>query len=73
MYQDNIAGSNAIDNAFDQNSIFCIKAFVHSLLHLTGDKQFRNNFDKGLVMMINKDMDVKELVNSYLFYPPIWT
>lgn len=32
MYQGDIAGSNAIDAAFEKNSIFCIKAFVSSLL-----------------------------------------
>jgi len=37
MYQDNIIGVNAINNAFMKNSIFCIKAFVDSLLLLTED------------------------------------
>ena len=73
MYQEDISGKNAIDNAFDQNSIFSIKAFVDSLLQLTDEAQFKNCFDKALLLMVNKGMDVKELVNSNLFYPPVWT
>jgi len=73
MYQDNIAGTNAIDIAFGENSIFCIKAFVDSLLQLTGEEQFRNCFDKALLMMVKKRMDVKELVNSSLFFAPAWS
>ena len=73
MYQEDISGKNAIDIAFEHNSIFCIKAFVDSLLQLTSEKQFRNSFDKALLMMINKGINVCELVTSDLFYPPIWT
>lgn len=36
MYQSDIGGYNAIDYAFKRNSIFCIKAFVETLLILTG-------------------------------------
>ena len=73
MYQEDISGLNAITNAFERNSIFCIKAFVDSLLQLTNEAQFRNCFDKALLLMIDKGIDVKELVNSNLFYPPMWT
>lgn len=45
MYQPNISGINAIDHAFQKNSIFCIKAFVDNLLNLKEDHQFRNCFD----------------------------
>ena len=57
---------NAIDYAFKRDSIFCIKAFVDSLLILSdkGESQFRNCFDKALLLMISRGMDVKELVNS---------
>ena len=66
---------NAIDYAFKRDSIFCIKAFVDSLLILSdkGESQFRNCFDKALLLMISRGMDVKELVNSQLLYPSIWT
>lgn len=73
MYQADIASFNAIDYAFQKNAIFCIKAFVETLLILTGEHQFRNCFDKAILMMISRGMDVKELVNSPLFYAPIWT
>ena len=72
MYQEDISGINAIDIAFEKNSIFCIKAFVDSLMQLTDDSQFRNCFDMAVLLMIIKGMDVKELVNSNLFYPPMW-
>ena len=35
MYQDDISGQNVIDYAFKKNAIFCIKAFVDTLLVLT--------------------------------------
>mmetsp|Transcript_14473 Transcript_14473/g.22459 ORF Transcript_14473/g.22459 Transcript_14473/m.22459 type:complete len:174 (+) Transcript_14473:4791-5312(+) len=72
MYQDDIVGSNAIDNAFEMNSIFSIKAFVDNLLQLTEEVTFRNCFDQALILMIKKNLDVKKLVNSDLFYPPLW-
>lgn len=64
MFQEDINGQNAIDNAFEKNSIFCIKAYVDFLLTLANsdDIQFTNCFDKALLLMINKGMDVKELV-----------
>ena len=37
MYQQDISGQNAIDNAFKKNAIFCIKAFVETLLILKND------------------------------------
>ena len=37
MYQPDISGSNAIDYAFKKDSIFCIKAFVDSLLILSNE------------------------------------
>lgn len=40
MYQKDISGSNAIDYAFDKNAIFCIKAFVETLLIHTEDVSF---------------------------------
>ena len=55
-----------------KNSIFCIKAFVDSLLTLKEDVKFRNCFDQALLLMIKKGIDVKELCNSGLFYPQIW-
>lgn len=73
MYQADISGNNVIDYAFKKGSIFCIKAFVETLLILTGEEQFRNCFDKAILLMINRGMDVKDLVNSELFYPEIWT
>ena len=73
MYQKDIAGLNAIDHAFRKNSFFCIKAFVETLLIMTDEGQFNNCFDKAILQMIAKGMDVKELVNSELFYVPVWT
>ena len=35
--------------------------------------QFTNCFDKALLLMINKGMDVKELVQSPILYPALWT
>jgi hypothetical protein len=70
MYQDDISGDNAIERAFRKNSIFCIQSFVESLLQLSNSEaQFRNCFDKALLMMINRNINVKDLVNSDLFYP----
>ena len=37
MYQDDMLGINAINNALTNNSIFCIKAFVDSLITLKED------------------------------------
>mmetsp|Transcript_26611 Transcript_26611/g.40609 ORF Transcript_26611/g.40609 Transcript_26611/m.40609 type:complete len:114 (+) Transcript_26611:5144-5485(+) len=73
MYQQDILGLNAIDHAFKKNSIFCIKAFVDTLLVLPEEVQFRNCFDKALLLMINRGMDVKELVSSQIFFPQVWT
>ena len=73
MYQKDIAGLNAIDQAFRKNSFFCIKAFVETLLIMTDEGQFKNCFDKAILQMITKGMDVKDLVNSELFYVPAWT
>ena len=72
MYQVDIGGMNAIDYAFNRNAIFSIKAFVETLLILT-DSKFRNCFDKAILMMINRGMEIKDLVNSELFYASIWT
>lgn len=72
MYSEDISGNNAIDVAFERNSIFSIKLFVDNLLDMTGESQFKNCFDKALLLMIQKGLDVKELVNSNLIYPPIW-
>ena len=72
MYQKDISGQNAIDYAFNKNAIFCIKAFVETLLILTDDVSFQNCFDKALLMMISRGMDVKELVSSELFYVSVW-
>jgi hypothetical protein len=38
MYQNDISGQNVIDYAFKKNAIFCIKAFVDTLLVLTEEK-----------------------------------
>lgn len=72
MYQSDISGCNVIDYAFIKNAIFCIKAFVETLLILSDEESFANCFDKALLMMISKNMDVKDLVNSELFYVSIW-
>ena len=73
MYQVDIAGLNAIDYAFKKNAILCIKSFVETLLILdVKQHSFRNCFDKAILMMINRHLDVKELINSELFYPNIW-
>ena len=73
MYQDDISGQNAIDNAFKRNSVFCIKAFVDNLLQFADDLKIRNCFDKVVLLMIKKGLDVKQLCNSSLLYPQIWT
>ena len=73
MYQNDIAGLNAIDYAFKKNAILCIKSFVETLLILDVQRiSFRNCFDKAILMMISRGMEVKELINSELFYPSIW-
>ena len=71
MYQKDISGQSVIDYAFDKKAIFCIKAFVETLLILSNEEenQFRNCFDKAILLMIEKGMDVKELVNSELLFP----
>ena len=73
MYQDDMSGESAIDNAFKNNSIFCIKAFIDNLLEISNDNQFRNCFDKGLLLMVKKGMKVSDLCKSSLFYPTIWS
>lgn len=73
MFQNDVAGLNAIDYAFKKNAILCIKSFVETLLILDVKQvSFRNCFDKAILMMINQGMEVKELINSELFYPTIW-
>lgn len=72
MYQTDISVFNAIDYAFFNNAIFCIKAFVDTLLILKDEQQFRGCFDKALLLMICRRMDIKDLVQSSLFYPEIW-
>ena len=72
MYQENIAGKNAIDLAFNKNSIFCISAFVESLLKMNETSQFNNCFDKAFLMMLRKGMDMKDLLQSSLIYPILW-
>ena len=39
---------------------------------LPDEVQFRNCFNKALLMMIKKNISVKQLVNSELFYPSLW-
>lgn len=74
MYVEDISNENAIDKAFQKNSIFCIKAFVDNLMQLTVvQMQFRNCFDKALLKLIDKGVDAKELVNSNLFYANLWS
>ena len=72
MYQPDIAGYNAFDYAFKQNAIFCIKAFAEKLLIMSEEIQFRNCIDHAILLMIDRGMDVKELVTSSLFFTPIW-
>ena len=72
MYQKDISGQNAIEVALEMNAIFCIRAFVDTLMILTDDVTFQNCFDKALLLMIMRGMDVKDLVNSELFYVSIW-
>jgi len=62
MYQQDLEGLSAIDYAFRKNAIFCIKAFVETLLLLPDTHQFSNCFNKALLLMINKGMNVKQLV-----------
>lgn len=45
---------------------------MESLITLTEEVSFRNCFDKALVLMITRGMDVKKLVNSDVFFPKIW-
>lgn len=54
MYQSDISGQNVIDYAFKKNAIFCIKAFVDTLLLLSDEESFANCFDKAILMMIGK-------------------
>ena len=72
MYQYDVRGNNAIHQAFKKNAIFCIKAFVETLLILPEEVQFRNCFDKALLLMIQRGIDVKDLVNSQMFYASVW-
>lgn len=67
-----MSGKNAIDIAFEVNSIFSIKLFVNRLLELDDQEKFKNCFDKALILMIAKKMNVNQLLNSNLLYPPIW-
>ena len=72
MYQRDIKGRTAIDYAFSKNAIFCVKAFVETLMTLPKNSQFQNCFDKALIKMIEVGLDTKELMNSHMFYPEIW-
>jgi len=45
---------------------------VDNLLQLTEQMTFRNCFDQALIIMIKKNLDVKQLVDSELLYPPLW-
>lgn len=73
MYQSDISVLNAIDYAFHKNAIFCIKAFVETLLILKNEEEFRGCFDKAILLMISRGIDVKDLVRSSLFFPQFWT
>lgn len=64
MYMSDIANNNAIDYAFKKDAIYCIGAFVDTLLFLSDESQFRNCFDHALLLMIERDLDVKELISS---------
>jgi len=61
-----------VDTAFQSGSIFCIKALVDSVLLLPNELSFRNCFDKAVLRLINKGLDVGDLVVSELFFPTIW-
>lgn len=39
---------------------------------MTDESQFKNCFDQAILHMIDRGMDVKELVNSPLFFVPVW-
>lgn len=69
MYQADISVQNAIDYAFHKNAIFCIKTFVETLLLLKDEEQFRGCFDKAILLMISRGIDVKDLARSSLFFP----
>ena len=58
MFQRDIAGFNSVDYAFEHRQIFCLKAFVESLLKLPNEPSFRNCFNKALLFMIEKGIDV---------------
>jgi len=49
-----------------------LKAFVESLLKLPNEPSFRNCFNKALLFMIEKGINVQNLVTSELFFPTIW-
>lgn len=74
MFQTDISGQNSLDKAFQSNSILSIKAFVDSIISLKGseDMNFGNCFDKALITMIERNMDVKKIVASEVFYPRIF-
>jgi len=40
---------------------------------MTDEGQFKNCFDQAILHMIDRGMDVKELVNSPLFFVPVWS
>ena len=46
---------------------------MDTLLILSDENQFRNCFDRALLLMIERDLDVKDLINSSLFFAPLWS
>ena len=65
MYQEDITGKNAIDNAFDKNSIFCIKLFVDSLLQLKNEVHFKNCFVKA-ILEVDLVLELQQRVHKQL-------
>ena len=52
--------------------MFSVKAFAESILKMK-DVGIRNCFEKAIIQLILKGMDVKEICQSNVLYPQIWT
>ena len=49
---------NTVDYAFEHRRTFCLKAFVEALLKLPNEPAFRDCFNKALLLMIEKGINV---------------
>ena len=71
MFQSDISGQSSIDIAINKTSMFSVKAFAESILKLK-DVGIRNCFEKAIIQLILKGMEVNDICQSNVLYPQIW-